>query len=309
MVQVSIIIPTYNRAGLLHSAIASVLNQTFHDFEIVVVDDGSEDNTREIVMGFHDKRIKYIRHMINKGEASTRNTGIMNSNAQYIAFLDDDDEWLQEKLRLQVNLFKNSPPGVGGVYSGFVVIDMNDKSILGQKIPRKRGNIYHDIFVENCIGTPSTVIVRKECFERVGLFDESIAYGLDYDMWIRISKEFHFEYIEEPLVKYYVHENRLSNNPEIRIRGLETILHKYSRFFAFNSKRYSRSYLSLGLLCCYSGKIRKGIKAFINAIRLYPFEPRNYFNLGLSLLGAKNFRRVKEFRNKEFREKILQTFL
>lgn len=108
MSKVSVIIPTHNRSELLYSAITSVLNQTFQDFEIIVVDDCSGDNTPEIVSKLNNKRIKYIRNEINKGEAEARNTGIMNSDSEYIAFL-DDDEWLPEKLTLQVDLLKNSP--------------------------------------------------------------------------------------------------------------------------------------------------------------------------------------------------------
>jgi glycosyltransferase involved in cell wall biosynthesis len=119
MPAVSVIIPTYNRAEFLRLAITSVLNQTFQDFEIIVVDDASEDHTHEVVHNFRDKRIKYIHHEVNKRVAAARNTGVLNSSGAYIAFVDDDDEWLPKKLQMQVALLENSPSIVGGVYTGF----------------------------------------------------------------------------------------------------------------------------------------------------------------------------------------------
>lgn len=293
MPQVSVIIPTYNRAKLLHSAITSVLNQTFQDFEIVVIDDGSQDNTQEIVKNFHDERIRYICHKENKGEAGTRNTGIINSHAEYIAFLDDDDEWLPEKLQQQVGLLKDSESKVGCIYTGYLVVDITKGKIIRRRIPIKRGNIYHDLFVRNYIGVPSTVILRRECFQKVNLFDENITFGTDYDMWIRIAKEFHFDYIEKPLVKYYIHKNRLSANLDIQIKGFETILKKYNQFFTLNNKIYCHQYIYLGLLYCCTGNFKKGREIFFKTIRLRPFGIRSYLGLVLSLFSTDNFRRIR----------------
>jgi glycosyltransferase involved in cell wall biosynthesis len=297
MPKISVIVPTYNRAELLRSAVTSILNQTCQDFEIIVVDDASNDNTEEVVNRFNNKKIKYIHHEINKGEAGARNTGILNSNAAYIAFLDDDDEWLPNKLTLQFNLLESNTPKVGVVYSGYTRVDVTNKKILGQKIPIKRGDIYNDMLIQNCVGTPSTVLLRRECIEKVGLFDGNISYALDWDLWIRISKYFHFEYIEEPLVKYHIHENRLSNNPEIKARGLEDMFNKYGKDFKF-TKYYRNSYLGIGVEFCYKGETKKGMKAFLESIRLNPLEIRNYFYLLLSLLGASNFKRIKKFQEK-----------
>src|SRR5581483_7703419 len=106
MPKVSVVVSTHNRAELLHAAIASVLSQSFQDFEILVVDDHSQDHTAQVVQRFRDGRIKYLRHETRRGGAAARNTGIQNSSGEYIAFLDDDDEWLPEKLETQVALFE-----------------------------------------------------------------------------------------------------------------------------------------------------------------------------------------------------------
>jgi len=206
MPAVSTIIPTYNRAEFLRMAITSVLNQTFQDFEIIVVDDASEDHTHEIIDNFGDRRIKYIRHEVNKGVTAARNTGVLSSSGNYIAFLDDDDEWLPRKLQMQVVLLEDSSSTVGGVYTSHVKIDRATGKILDRVVAQKRGNIGNDLLKDYClIGTASTILLRKQCFDRVGLFDESIEFGEEYELLIRVAKEFDFECIQECLVKYYVH--------------------------------------------------------------------------------------------------------
>ena len=140
MPKVSVVVLTHNRPDMLCRAVSSILNQTFQDFEIVLVDDASTDNTPEVVRGLGDARIKYIRHKENRGEAAAANTGVTSSSGEYIAFLHDDDEWLPEKLGQQVRLLESSPPTVGAVYTGFLRIDRSTKKLLKQVNPQ-RGEI------------------------------------------------------------------------------------------------------------------------------------------------------------------------
>lgn len=307
MPKVSVIIPTHNRAESLRSAISSVLNQTFQDFEIIIVDDASKDNTREVVRELSDRRIKYLRHETNKREAAARNTGVTNASGEYIAFLDDDDEWLPEKLELQVDLLDSSPTVMGAVYTGSIRVDSATGRTLNHWMPTKRGNIFRDLLSMNCVGTPSTVLLRRECFKKVGLFDSSIAFGPDYDMWIRVSKQYHFDCIRRPLIKYYIHSDRLSSNYDVIVAGLETQLRKYAWLFALDSKNYSRRYSNLGISYCFSGNTKKGREALLRAIKLYPFEVRHYYNLCLSFLGADNFRRFKMLRDNHVNRLVERT--
>ena len=172
---VSVIIPTYNRAHLIGRAIQSVLNQTYRDFEIIVVDDGSADNTEEVVKSFYDKRIKYIKHKKNKGAAATRNTGIKAARGKYIAFQDSDDEWLPEKLEKQMKVFENAPAKVGVVYTDMWRIMRNKRKYYfsSPMITPEDGIIYKqalDYKVMN-IGI-QTALIKREVFEKVGMFDE-----------------------------------------------------------------------------------------------------------------------------------------
>jgi glycosyltransferase involved in cell wall biosynthesis len=299
--KVDVIIPTYNRSTFLQAAIGSVLNQSFDDFTLLVVDDASEDDTQSVVKSFNDKRIKYIRHATNRGEAFARNTGLSETSAAFVAFLDDDDEWLPEKLGLAFAVLKNSPSKVGGVYSGVFIIDKVSGIKQGRKLAERRGYIYFDMVRRSVIFTPSTVLVRRECFEKVGLFDESIPWMLDYDMWIRISREFHFECIKEPLVKYHVHKNQISNNAAIRAKGLEAMLKKHHDFFSLDQKMHSRFYRDLGFAYGENKQLGNAWKAVLKATKLNPFEAGTYFEflklVGLSLSGPKNYMRLRHRKN------------
>jgi glycosyltransferase involved in cell wall biosynthesis len=297
MPKVSVVILTYNRAAFLLTAIQSVLNQTFHNFEIIVVDDGSQDQTTEMVRSLTDQRIRYLRHEANKGQAASRNTGIRQALGEYVAFLDDDDEWLPQKLEKQVALLDSSSCRVGIVYTGFYSMEGSTKRVINRFIPEKRGYAVKAMCQRNWIGTPSTVLIRRVCFDKTGLFDEGLASAVDYDMWLRISNEFEIDYIREPLVYYRVHDNRISANHESRVRGLEGLLRKHASFFELDRKNYGRRYSSLGIHYCFSGNTKKGREALFRAIKLYPFGVRHYYNLCLSLFGADNFRRFKRLRD------------
>jgi glycosyltransferase involved in cell wall biosynthesis len=302
MATVSVIIPTRNRLAYLQSAITSVLNQTFRDFEILVIDDSSEPAARDAVTSFADQRIKYIRHENNKGVAASRNTGLLNSTSNYIGFLDDDDEWVPEKLAKQCELLKKSPSAVGAVYTGAVAVGSTSRNILFEVHPRARGHIFDDVLTRNSLTPTSTILLRRECVEKVGFFDETLKYGEDCDMWLRISRDFHFDYIDEPLVRISVHDNhqQLSgnyDNYEAVLRSIQKQLVKYAAEFAANRKAHSLRYLALGELYCGVGDIQRGREAFFKAIRLHPAHVRHYYNLGLSFLGAEKFKKFKEIRN------------
>jgi tetratricopeptide (TPR) repeat protein len=158
-----------------------------------------------------------------------------------------------------------------------------------------------DLSKENFIAT-SSVLLRRYCFEKYGLFDESMPTSSDYDMWIRISKKFSFKIIKIPLVNYYTHEDRLTFNYEKMVRGKEILFEKHDNFFKQNLIEYAKKYFGLGVLYCYKGEVRKGRKAFRKSIRINPFEIRNYFNFSISLLGSEKFKKIKKAKEKVFHQ-------
>lgn len=301
MPKVSVITITYNRAPLLPTAITSVLNQTFQDFEYVIVDDASHDDTPSVVAGLRDPRIRYIRQEHNGGEAHARNTGVTHAQGEYIAFLDDDDEWLPEKLALQVTVLENSPATVGAVYTGRLNIDGKTKQVTGVCKPQQRGNLLQFLLRNGNPITLSSVLLRKECFSEIGLFDEQIVYGPDYDMWIRLAGIYHFECIPEPLVKYTVHRESLSGDPRRILKGKEAILKKHQTAFLQDNRAYSRLCAELSILYHRTGDLQKGRQMLWRAIRAYPLPTRNYVTCaGLAVLGIDKYEKLQEIKRSLF---------
>jgi glycosyltransferase involved in cell wall biosynthesis len=295
--KVSVIIPTRNRAEFLRQAITSALKQTLQNLEIIVVDDASEDYTGHVIQSFTDPRIRYIRHDTCRGQGATRNAGLHLASGEYVALLDDDDQWMPQKLERQVALLDESPSKVAMVYTGICRIDVSTKRIVNWVIPDKRGSLFEDICKQNFIGGCSSVMFRRSCLDKIGCFDEELASAADYDMWLRISKEFDIEYIREALVVYAVHPNRISTNYESKVRGLEAVLKKHRRYLALDSQNQSRRYFLLGINYCLNGNVKKGRGALLKAIGLYPFAVKSYYYLCLSLVGADTVKRWKQLRD------------
>jgi glycosyltransferase involved in cell wall biosynthesis len=281
---VSVIIPTYNRAYLIERAIQSVLNQTYHNFEIIIVDDGSTDNTEEVIKKFlkYDKRINYIKYEKNKGGSAARNTGIKAARGEYIAFQDSDDEWFSEKLEKQMRVFENVSSEVGVVYTGFWRIeDKKKKYIPSDKISHKEGNIHNELLEGNFVGMP-TVIIRKECFEKVGMFDENLPRLQDWELIIRLSKYYDFKCIDEPLlVSYYISDSISSNNEALH-NAFEIILIKHFNFFIKNKKLLSKYYYNLGIdMFLKNDNFKKGKDCLIKSFKVYPYNIKHFFIVGL----------------------------
>lgn len=284
---VSVIIPTYNRAHLVGRAIQSVLNQTYQDVEIIVVDDGSTDNTEEVVNSFNDNRIRYIRRKENSGtSAAPRNTGIKITRGKYIAFQDSDDEWLPQKLEKQMRVFENASPEVGIVYTGFWRIASGKKTYVpSSRITPKEGDIHNILLEGNFIGGAVTLI-KKECFERAGMFDEELPQLMDWEMWIRISKYYQFKCIDEPLViSYYTPGGVNEQGGLIQAKTLKLILEKHFEDIKKGRGLLAQHYFGIGSLLCSSGEVRQGRSYLVKAVKTYPLNVK-YLGAALaSLLG------------------------
>ncbi len=302
--KVSIIIPTFNRAHLLPRTITSVLSQTFKDFELIIVDDGSTDNTREIVKEFQkeDSRIKYIWQKNSGGPASPRNTGIKNSLGEYIAFLDSDDEWLPEKLEKQIGLSLSQKE--------LKIIGCNCWKIKNAQ--KKKHKIQENILkkdpfskmLEGCcfITSPSSVIVPAKIFSKVGLFDEKIKVSDDWDMWIRILKNYTFDFVRDPLFNYHIHGENISGetNKEKQIKDCSIILKKNKECYEKNLLAKSKILSYVGSYHIANGRKKLGKKYFLKSLKYSPLYYKNYINLLISLFGVKVYAVARNIKIKTF---------
>ncbi|CAB50071.1 glycosyltransferase family 2 protein [Pyrococcus abyssi] len=287
---VSVIIPTYNRANLLRRAIASVLNQKFKDFELIVVDDASTDNTPEVVESIEDGRIRYIRLKKNSGGPIARNIGIKKAKGRFIALLDDDDEWLPHRLEVQVRKFENLGKEFGVVYGGFYYVSQ-DGRILGKRLPKHRGDIYSHLLKENFIGSP-TLLIRRECFKKAGLFDPRLSSSQDWDMWLRIARYYKFDYVDEIIAKYYVHGKQISFNMKKYIPGRERLIRKHLDIWK-NPKILSIHLSQMGLLLLLSNNTGKGLKYLTYSIAIAPLNLENYMILLKLALDSRTVEYIK----------------
>ncbi|ERJ05404.1 glycoprotein 3-alpha-L-fucosyltransferase [Halorhabdus tiamatea SARL4B] len=211
MPTVSIVIPTYNRASVLPRAVRSVLDQTFDDCEVIIVDDGSTDETPEIVDSFSEDRIRYLRFSENQGANAARNAGVEVAKGDYIAFLDADDEWRPAKLERQVEVFEQAPKSVGLVYTGIVHNDSNG-NITGRSIPEHSGDVLARLMRGNFIGTFSSVMVRSQVMNDISL-NEELPSWQDWYFYLDVAEEWSVESVSKPLVvKYFDIDNRISKN-------------------------------------------------------------------------------------------------
>ncbi|OQY28177.1 MAG: glycosyl transferase [Candidatus Cloacimonetes bacterium 4572_55] len=225
-ISVSVIIPTYNRVVMLQEAITSVLEQTYTDFELIVVDDGSTDETQEVLRQYADRLI-YLRHDENQGVSAARNRGIRSARGEWIAFLDSDDLWRPEKLEIQIAFFDKTPDA--HICQTEEIWVRRGKRVNPKKIHRKySGDVFRHC-LPLCIVSPSAVMIRRKLLDEVRLFDESLPACEDYDLWLRISKKYPIYLINQPLiVKRGGHSDQLSGKywgmDRFRVQSIANLL-------------------------------------------------------------------------------------
>jgi len=215
MEQVSIILPTYNRASCIGAAVESIIRQTYPAWELLVIDDGSVDDTEEIVMGFasSDDRVRYRRQPRNHGVSAARNEGIRQARYDYIAFQDSDDIWHSDKLEKQMRVFAKRPQA-GLVYCGIRGTGHDGRPILIPDAEMDRGLLQGDLYSlllqGNVIDCPAAVI-RRECTDKCGGFDETLSCLEDWELFLRIAAEYEIGYVDEALVDSDIHNEGVSS--------------------------------------------------------------------------------------------------
>ena len=274
-VVVSVIVTTYKREPqMVKRAVDSILNQSYKALEVIVVDDSPSDyimrdDVRNTIESMGD-RARYIQHEKNMGACAARNTGIENSHGEFVAFLDDDDEWLPTKLEKQMSKFKN--PKVGLVYcSSFTCY--SDGTKKAKNLVKHTDNIIIELLRENFIGSTSFAVMRKDVAIKAGMFDVHIKSAQDCDMWIRMAQISEIDYVDEPLVNYYIHEGEnISGNPKNKIQGLERLNQKYWEYISKDKKTKWIRTIKLAPMYAWDGQYLKAIKRYLCAVLIQPFN-------------------------------------
>lgn len=306
---ISVIIPTYNSDKYLCEALDSVLHQTCSDYEIIIIDDGSTDSTREIIANrYNSVRYYYVQ---NNGVAAARNVGISMAQGELIAFLDADDKWLPEKLEKQAALFnKDDKLGMAFTENRF----FNEQGITTNKANKRdrlmRGDIVKNIFLNSYVVT-STVMVRKRVFDTVGLFEEGLIVAEDDNMWMRIGLEYRVELLDEPLLMYRVVEGSLSNKRSNIFLGvkasIEIIKNKYPDLYSHLGtsvirKKYYNLFFSEGYHYFSQGMHKEARSNFIKSYINDPFELKSLLYIFSSCFPQWLIEKIKDTKRKYSKE-------
>lgn len=315
--KISVVIPTYNRANLILDAIESVVAQSQKPYEIIIVDDGSSDQTQQIIEDWKKKNanktptLHYIKQE-NQGGNVARNRGIREAKGNLIAFLDSDDTWHNTKLEKQIPLFKKDN-AIGAVYCGLIEINIETGSlILDNDRKYAKGSILNALLIRDVTGPTSTFIIRKSVFEQVGFFDEKLQARQDWDMWIRIATAFKIEAVEENLVNMRHHSGeRTASNPLKEIIAYQEIRKKYSKLLknkptTLQQKAKAAYYKRMGRVHFHQ-KISntKALKFYLLGIINYPFD----FDGWAALLGFFIPSSLRTKINKSWNHFFSKTFL
>ncbi len=278
--KVTVIIPTYNRVYLVEKACKSALNQTYRDLEVFVIDNGSTDNTEKAISKIDDRRLRYFRMPEpTNGPAGPRNYAVKISNSPYLAFLDSDDQWLEDKLEMQISIFEKQKD-IGLVYSnGFLIksFTKDRKPKFFSKSAPHRGNVARQLLSANFIPL-SSVVVKRDCFDNCGLFNERFFSAADWELWLRFVELYKIDYVDKPLIEYLKHRDAYSRNHiamfDEAIAVLEGLKNRtfWQRdiFYPLIEKEIrcnqAKRELFLGYECILKGRNREGKKIICNAI-------------------------------------------
>lgn len=293
--KVSVIIPTYNRAHLICRAIQSVLNQTYQDFEIIVVDDASTDNTEDVIIrNFNDSRIRFVRSQDNRGASAARNKGIELAKGKYIAFQDSDDEWFAEKLDEQIETFRIISPEVGVIYTDMLWVCKDGKIKYWHSPTLIDGALINprtlDYQVAG-IGIQST-LMKKEFVEYVGYFDEAFPKYIDLELMIRLSKHCLFYHIKKPLVKYYESDGIWSNMNTLPV-ARKLLLERYSNDIKKNKAFIAHQYFLIGCAHQACDEFTEAKSYFMKAFKIEPLSAKFLLLLIISSFGQKTFYAIR----------------
>jgi glycosyltransferase involved in cell wall biosynthesis len=303
--KVSVIMPVLNGRRFIGEAIQSIADQTYSNCELVVVDDGSTDGTQECVQSFMDRlEIRYVRHESPQGIAPSMNDGLRHATGDFISFLDHDDAWFPDFVRTQVTYLQEHPE-TGMVHSDFQTIDVEGNVIeasvaAARGRQRPSGYVFPALFMDSFI-VGNSVMIRRECFTRLGIFDESLRWG-DYHMWLRIARHYRVDYMPKVLTKYRQHPSQSTRStagerpdaPPVAMQALQSILQLYPEIRSELGERMIRHrfasfYFDLAYGWYTKGELANARLCLRRALQLWPGN-RRYLMLYVATLFGPHVR-------------------
>lgn len=286
MIDISVIVTCYNEESFIGEAIQSVLDQTCFGQvkEIVIVDDGSTDNSQIVIQDYFQKsdKLKYL-YQENQGLAVSRNTGLKEISGAYVAFLDGDDTWEPKKLERQLE-FLRIYPDVGLLYTDTFAFDGNGKRrIYSRSYRYNDSNVLQRLFIMGGPIVPSTVLAKRSCFDKVGVFDAKLRKAQDTDMWLRIVSRFEIHHIPEPLVNRRFHSSSLSSDHDKKRVYMLMVTSKMVKLFPelkpLERKRIAMLDRQSAKHKLLKGQRRSAIRRYLSSFINDPFNVKAYFEL------------------------------
>jgi hypothetical protein len=303
MTEVSVVIPYFNRAQWLELAVDSVLGQTFQDFEVIVVDDGSEERT-VLRDSATDPRIRYVRQE-HQGASAARNHGVRLARGKYVAFLDADDLFEPNKLTVQVGQMQDMPD-VALSHTSYRRIDATGNDLEDVRSGTFSGVVYPSIVTQCPIATP-TVMVRKDVFDAQGLeFPESVASGEDTMLWIDFARWNRILGIDQVLAKVRIHGRNAYSNPRVQYEaGLEILERAFQRDpsfpLAFRRRALARVCIAAGHSFLLQGDRSRALRCVARGVAFWPFDSRSVLFFAVLLLPHKVRMGLRRLRNRVIR--------
>jgi|TARA_B100000315_G_scaffold85790_1_gene78685 glycosyltransferase involved in cell wall biosynthesis len=306
MTLVSVIIPTRNRGDLVKGAVENVLKQTYTDIEIIVVEDGSKSGIKDYLKELNDSRVHYYAHNKRKGLSASRNSGTRIANGKYIAFMDDDERWLNNKIDLQCNLIECYDDENVMIYCGNIKIDQNGLS--KEIIPSAKGEMIKYFFNGHCIGSSCMMISRKNLLS-IGGHSENITSCIDHDLWLKLSQfGFIMDYVPRGMVYSVKHNNpRMMENIDERLKGIKKFFNKWKNIvkkeLGLESWNRIENLYHVQTAQMLFDRFEKGYisrKLFYKAIKFLlqiQEEKYNWFDVWLLINGKNHLTPIKKSKN------------
>ncbi|MGH8506140.1 MAG: glycosyltransferase family 2 protein [Stenotrophobium sp.] len=291
---VSVILPTYNRAAIIERAVRSVLAQTFRDLELIVVDDGSSDDTAARMQAIADPRLIYLQQPHSGSAAIARNAGVRVARAELLAFQDSDDEWLVDKLRRQVEALQRAPAHVGLICGGYIILPRSGRSsYMGADARMQRGDWDADNIYDFCFITP-TWLIHRSALAAAGAFDEQMPNLEDWELSFRLFRQgTGIIALNQPLVLKHGGADSLNWEPASRIRSLQMIIERHAGMWRQHPQVLARLHDELGRLHCRMGEMAAGRAEFRVALDLDSRSLKRRALLLASYLGRGGYRSLR----------------